>query len=142
MLLRIGIVVAVAALGLTAYRLGTRAQVSRVARKARDVNGASNGLVSTLRPGVPGIIYFWSPDCAPCFTVQKPALNALKAELGDGGLQVVEVNVYEHPKLADEWGVLSLPTTFLVDTKGQPRGVNHGVTREDKLRRQLEAIIN
>lgn len=137
MLLRVGIVVGIACVGLAAYQIGTRWQVARVARVSRGNNGTANGLMSRLRPGVPGVVYFWSPDCAPCQTVQKPALAALEQELGEDRLQVLAVNVYERPDLADEWGVLSLPTTFVIDASGTPRGVNHGVAREDKLRRQL-----
>ena len=140
MLDRIGIVAAIALVGLAAYQLGTRWQVFRLARASRSQNGAANGILSQLRPGVPAIIYFWSPDCAPCLTVQKPALAALQSELGKDSLQVLAVNVYEQPELAEEWGVLSLPTTFLVDTSGKPRGVNHGLAREAKLRRQLADI--
>jgi thioredoxin 1 len=122
--------------------VGTRWQVSRVTRASRGQNGAANGLLSAWRPGVPGVVYFWSPDCAPCQTVQKPALAALQEELGDGGLQVLAVNVYERPELAEAWGVLSLPTTFLVDRQGEPRGVNNGVAREDKLRRQIADLTS
>jgi len=142
MLARIGIVVGIAVIGLAAYQVGTRWQVSRVTRASRGQNGAANGLLGEWRPGVPGIVYFWSPDCAPCLTVQKPALAALQEELGDDGLQVLAVNVYERPELAQAWGVLSLPTTFVVDGQGEPHGVNNGVAREDKLRRQLADLTS
>lgn len=142
MVARIGIVVGIAVIGLAAYQVGTRWQVSRVARASRGQNGAGNGLLSELRPGVPGIVYFWSPDCAPCLTMQKPALAALQEELGDDGLQVLAVNVYERPDLAESWGVLSLPTTFVVDGQGEPRGINNGVAREDKLRRQIADLTS
>ncbi len=42
------------------------------------------------------------------------------------------------PELADYWGVLSVPTTFVIDGQGQPRHINHGMTSQDKLRRQIE----
>jgi thiol-disulfide isomerase/thioredoxin len=137
MLARIGIVAGIVLVGLAAYQVGTRWQVSRVARTSPNGNAAANGLLGQLRPGVSGIIYFWSPDCAPCLSVQKPALAVLEKELGEDALQVLAVNVYERPDLASEWGVLSLPTTFLVDASGEPRGINNGVAREDKLRRQI-----
>ena len=134
MLVRLGIAAVILVVGLMAYHLGTRWQVSRAARKA-SANG--DDLLSQMRPGVPGIIYFWSPDCAPCLSVQKPALEALNAELGEGGLQVLPVNVYDDPDAAAQWGVLSLPTTFIVDVTGTPRAINNGVARLDKLRRQI-----
>lgn len=140
MLARLGIVVGIVVVGFVAYQLGTRWQVARVSGSSGKQNGATAELLSQLRPGVPGIIYFWSPDCPPCLAVQKPALAALQRELGEDGVQVVAVNVYDRPDLADKWGVLSLPTTFVVDADGEPRGINHGVTREDKLRRQVAGL--
>jgi thiol-disulfide isomerase/thioredoxin len=118
--------VAIIVAGLALYRLVSRLTVSRVQAKA-------HGLV---RPGTPAILYFTTPDCAPCKTVQRPALRSVQNRLGDR-LQVIEVNAYEQPDLAKEWGVLSVPTTFIIDASGRPRHVNHGVTTADKLMEQI-----
>jgi thioredoxin-like negative regulator of GroEL len=72
----------------------------------------------------------------PCKTVQRPALAMVQAEMGDK-LKVIEVDATQRPELADSWGVLSVPTTFIIDTKGRPRKVNHGVVRAEKLLQQL-----
>jgi thioredoxin-like negative regulator of GroEL len=135
MLDRIGIALLVIGLASGAYVLGTRWQTTRVARTL-----AGSDVLNTLRAGIPAIIYFWSEDCAPCKTVQKPAIRALHDKLGADSVQVVEINALEHPEIADAWGVLSLPTTFIVDRSGQPRHVNHGVTRADQLERQITAF--
>jgi hypothetical protein len=42
--------------------------------------------------------------------------------------------------MAIDWGVLSVPTTFILDTKGRPRLMNHGVVREDKLLYQVRKV--
>ena len=89
--------------------------------------------------GVPGILYFTSPDCTPCITVQRPELARVKAELGEA-VQIITVDCQAQPDLASHWGVLTVPTTFLIDPDGQPRGVNHGVTRAVKLIRQLSTL--
>lgn len=135
MLERAGIAFAIGLVGFAAYQVGTRLQVGRVARY-----DATDPILAMLRPSIAGIVYFWSDDCPPCKTVQKPALAALQLELGEDRLQVLAINVYEQPELAEAWGVLSLPTTFVVDANGEPRGVNHGVARVDKLRRQVLAL--
>lgn len=116
--------------GLGAYRLLTWWQVARTPRKTLGLE--------QLRPGVPAILYFTSPTCQPCKTMQRPALDSLSERLGER-LQIIRVDASERPELADYWGVLSVPTTFIIDSNGQPRGVNHGVARADKLLRQLEA---
>ena len=77
----------------------------------------------------------------PCKTVQRPELSRLKEMIGDG-LQIIQVDCTEFPNLATEWGVLSVPTTFIIDAKGRPRGVNHGVTRTEKLLKQIRAVTS
>jgi thiol-disulfide isomerase/thioredoxin len=114
--------------GLVGYRLVSFLAVSRVQGKSQRLE--------LIQPGKPAILYFTTPDCAPCKTIQRPALSRVQSRLGDR-LQVVEVNAYERPELAKEWGVLSVPTTFIIDASGRPRHVNHGVTPADKLIEQL-----
>ncbi len=122
----------IAVLAVVAFGAATRWQVARLARRK-----ATSGLGVALQPNTPAVIYFWSETCAPCKTVQKPALEQLQTDLGPDGVQVIAVNALERPELADSWGVLGLPTTFIVDHEGQPRRVNHGVVRAEHLKRQI-----
>jgi thiol-disulfide isomerase/thioredoxin len=97
-------------------------------------------VLAGLRAGVPSVVYFWSETCAPCKTVQLPALKQLQVELGPDGLQVLAIDALAQSQVADEWGVLGVPTTFIIDRNGQARRVNHGVVRADQLRQQIEAL--
>ena len=90
-------------------------------------------------PNKPVIVYFTTPDCAPCKTVQRPALNRVLQVLGDS-LHVVEIDAAQRPDLAKQWGVMSVPTTFLLDARGEARYVNNGVTRAEKLMEQLQTL--
>ncbi len=90
-------------------------------------------------PNKPVIVYFTTPDCAPCKTVQRPALNRVTQLLGDS-LEVVEIDATQRPDLAQKWGVMSVPTTFLLDARGEARYVNNGVTRAEKLMEQLQTF--
>lgn len=102
--------------------------------------GIAAGLgAEEFRPGSPAILYFTDPGCAPCLNVQDPALAELAAAFGPR-LQVIKVQALKRADLTDAWGVLSLPTTFIIDAAGRPRGVNHGVARAGKLLGQLAAI--
>lgn len=114
--------------GLTLYALVRRAILQR-SRKKRAGLGE-------LLPGVPAILYFTTPDCAPCKTIQRPALQQVHEQLG-GKLQIIEVDATLQPDMASAWHVLSVPTTFVIDTHGQPRHVNFGATGADKLLRQI-----
>jgi thiol-disulfide isomerase/thioredoxin len=89
--------------------------------------------------GSPAILYFSSMDCLPCQTVQRPVISTLKSELKKH-LQVIEIDAIEHPELTSLWGVISLPTTYLLDSKGIPQRVNHGVVSAERLRKQLDSI--
>ncbi len=126
--------IAIVGLMISAYGVLRRWQVQRAARIA-----PVDPLLTALRPGVPAILYFTTPTCVPCKTRQRPALRALQADLGDG-VQVIEVDAFEQPEAATRWGVLSVPTTFILDRQGRPRQVNHGVADVDKLKRQLAGI--
>ncbi len=128
-LIRLLSAAAIIAAGLALYRLGSFLVVSRAQARAHNLDA--------LRPGKPAILYFTTPDCAPCKTIQRPALRDVQGRMGDR-LQIIEVNAYEQPGLAKEWGVLSVPTTFIIDASGRPRHVNHGVTPADRLIEQVD----
>jgi thiol-disulfide isomerase/thioredoxin len=130
---RIGIAVALVVAGCLAYVLGNRVWLATRARQTLGLGPFG------YHAGKPTILYFTSPGCVPCITIQRPALARLLAAFGSR-LQVLEVDATEHPRLADAWGVLSVPTTFIIDAQGRPRGVNHGATRADKLASQLAAL--
>ena len=117
--------------GVGVYWMLRRLILARVQHKQPGLEG--------LTLGNPGILYFTTPDCLPCKTVQRPALQDLQEVLGER-IQIIQVDAAERTDLADSWGVLSVPTTFIIDSKGQPRHINHGVTRAAKLLDQLERI--
>jgi thioredoxin-like negative regulator of GroEL len=91
------------------------------------------------RKDIPALLYFTSPTCAPCKTVQRPAIQKLKERVGDR-IQVIEIDATAQPEIARQWGVLSVPTTFVLDAQGQPRHINHGVATVDKLLGQFSNL--
>ncbi len=130
-LIRLLWALAIVGAGLLLYRLVNRLALSRARLKS-----ASTSLFVSGRPA---ILYFTTPTCVPCKTVQRPAIERIQQKLGDG-LQVVEIDASARPELADQWGVFSVPTTFIIDAKGLPRHVNHGVATADKLWRQIQSL--
>jgi thiol-disulfide isomerase/thioredoxin len=128
---RLALALALIILGYLTYRGYGWAVLRRRARQGLGID--------EYRPGRPAILYFTDPGCAPCLSVQDPALQEVAAQFGEG-LQIIKVQALERPELTDAWGVLSLPTTFIIDSGGRPRGVNHGVARAPHLLDQLAAI--
>lgn len=90
-------------------------------------------------PDKPVLVYFTTPTCAPCKTIQRPAIDSVLNLLGEK-LHVVEIDASTHPDLAKVWGVMSVPTTFLLDSRGEARYVNNGVTRAEKLMEQIRTL--
>lgn len=130
-LLRFGLAAAIIAVGLFGYWLINQRLLVRAKSNVFT-------LFSQL-PNKPVIVYFTTPDCAPCKTVQRPALSRVMQLLGDS-LEVVEIDATQRPDLAKRWGVMSVPTTFLLDARGEARYVNNGVTRAEKLMEQIETL--
>lgn len=129
MLERLLIAAAIIGLGILAYLLVNRRILAAADSKVKRFEA--------YRPGLPALVYFTTPTCSPCKTIQRPAIERMKNSLGKW-FQVIEVDASARPEVAQEWGVLSVPTTFVIDATGKPRYVNHGVTLADKLIQQLE----
>jgi thiol-disulfide isomerase/thioredoxin len=102
---------------------------------------ANNNIFKLFKhlPNKPVLVYFTTPDCAPCKTVQRPAIDRVSNLLGEK-LQVIEIDATERPDLAKVWGVMSVPTTFLLDAQGEARYVNNGVARAEKLLEQIQTL--
>ncbi len=130
-LLRFGLAIGIIGLGALAYWLINQHLLTR----------ARNNVFTLFNklPNKPVLVYFTTPDCAPCKTVQRPAIDRISNLLGEK-LEVVEINAYEQPDLAKTWGVLSVPTTFVIDERGEARYVNNGVTRAEKLLEQIQTL--
>lgn len=60
---------------------------------------------------------------------------------GEPFLQVIEIDDSQQPEVASQWGVMSAPTTFIIDGKGEPRHANHGGAPFEKLLKQLKGLI-
>lgn len=100
------------------------------------------------------VIYldFWASWCAPCRT-SFPALNKLYEKLKAQGFEVVAVNLDENKanaerflkafpvgftvlrdnngEWADQYGVASMPTSFIIDKQGMVQHIHHGFTSDD-----------
>ena len=130
-LLRFGLAIVIIGLGAFTYWLINQ----RLLVRAR--NNVFT-LFNTL-PNKPVLVYFTTPDCAPCKTIQRPAINRVSTLLGEE-LEVIEIDATERPDLAKVWGVMTVPTTFVLDAGGEARYVNNGVARAEKLLEQIQTL--
>jgi thioredoxin 1 len=64
-----------------------------------------------VQSAVLAIVDFWAPWCAPCHMI-APILEEI-AEEYDGQLKVAKLDVDQNPKVATQFGVMSIPTMIL-----------------------------
>jgi thioredoxin 1 len=52
------------------------------------------------------------------------------------------VDASAQPSVAQTFGVLTVPTTVVLDARGRPVAVNHGFTPADRLASQVRAALS
>lgn len=107
---------------------------------------------------------FWASWCGPC-RISFPMIDDIREELGERGFEVVAVNVDEYEEDAlgfleelpvsylvvrdasgstpEAYGILGMPTGFLIDRDGTIRKVHQGFRKSDgaKLRNEVLELL-
>jgi thiol:disulfide interchange protein len=117
--------------------VGLRTMRSRQLSNANQRISTQDPLLENLQPGRAAILYFTADWCSACKLQQRPAILDLQAQLGDT-VQVLQIDVDARPEDAKRWGVMSLPTTYILAPNGEATAVNYGVASVQKLKQQLE----
>jgi putative thioredoxin len=97
---------------------------------AQDVLEASNT--------VPVIVDFWAPWCEPCKTL-TPILEKLVKAAG-GRVRLVKMNIDEHPSIAGQLRVQSIPAVFAFKD-GRPLDGFAGAVQESQVKEFIDRIV-
>jgi putative thioredoxin len=86
---------------------------------------------------VPVLVDFWAPWCGPCRQL-TPLIEKLVKTAG-GTVRLVKMNIDDHPEVAAQLGVQSIPAVFAFKN-GQPVDGFMGALPESQLRSFIERI--
>ena len=82
----------------------------------------------------PALLYFTTPDCAQCRLQQAPILAQLAGKVD---VAIHKLDAVEQEALARFYGIMTVPTTVVLDRRLRPVAINHGVAPLPKLQAQL-----
>jgi putative thioredoxin len=93
--------------------------------------------VLTASTRQPVLVDFWAPWCGPCKQL-GPVLEKAVADSG-GKVTLVKMNIDEHPQIAGQLGIQSIPAVIAFD-KGQPVDGFVGALPESQVRGFVERL--
>jgi thiol-disulfide isomerase/thioredoxin len=97
------------------------------------------GVLGETPDGRRGLVAFSTPSCAACHTAQAPAIAAAEQQLGASSVRVIRVDASRQPEVARAFGVLTVPSTVVLEPAGRVVAVNQGFAPSGRLIEQLQS---
>ena len=94
---------------------------------------------SLALPARPAILYFTTANCAQCRFQQTPALERLRQSWGES-VHIRKLDAIEYDHLARRFGIMTVPSTVVLDRQRRLVAINHGLADTTRLDRQLRSL--
>src|SRR5918998_636003 len=86
----------------------------------------------------PVLVDFWAPWCGPCKQLTPVIEKAVKA--AGGKVKLVKMNIDEHPQIAGQLGIQSIPAVIAFQ-RGQPVDGFMGALPESQVKGFIERLV-
>ena len=131
------LILAALALALTIVVLVARRWNARHIRKLAEGGAPVWDALGERPDGRRALVAFSTPSCAACHTAQAPAINVAERHLGASTVRVIRVDASRQPEVARAFGVLTVPSTVVLEPTGRVVALNQGFAPSGRLIEQL-----
>ena len=133
-LLILAVLVLIVTIGVLLARHWTARRIRKLAEGGAPVWDA----LGERPDGRRALVAFSTPSCAACRTAQAPAIRVAEQHLGASTVRVIRVDASRQPEVARAFGVLTVPSTVVLEPAGRVVAVNQGFAPSGRLIEQLQ----
>lgn len=87
------------------------------------------------------LLEFGTEECVVCKFQQSKEVDAIRKKFSEDTLDLHKFNATERADIASLLGVVNVPTTVVIDGKGNVTAFNSSLTKEKRLTEQIQSAV-